>query len=63
MAAHNRSISLALRMLKPLLQIEWVVKATPQLVNAPVKAPGIVVGEVVGYGPHSSPIGVWRIEH
>jgi len=50
-------------MLKPLLQIERVVKATPQLLYAPVKAPGIVVGEVIGYGPHRSPIGVWRREN
>jgi hypothetical protein len=58
MAAHNRSICLALRMLKSLLQIEWVVKATPLLLYAPVKSLGIVVGEVIGYGSHSSLIGV-----
>jgi len=47
MAANKGSICVALRMLEPLLQIEWVLKATPQLLYAPVKAPGLVVGEVM----------------
>lgn len=47
MAAHKGSMCEAVRMLEPLLQIEWVVKATPQLLYAPVKAPGFVAGEVI----------------
>jgi hypothetical protein len=47
MAAHKGSACVALRMLEPLIQIEWVIKTTPQLLYAPANAPRLVVGEVI----------------